>query len=79
MDSVKIDLFKVTNFPLEKTRKYSNLYKINITEILNTIQIDISKVTNCNLESNKLLSANITNKEEIKEQDFDKNFFFKRF
>ena len=41
MDSVKIDLFKVTNFPLEK---------------------------------DKLSSANITNKEKIKEQDFDKNF-----
>ena len=44
MDSVKIDLFKVTNFPLEK---------------------------------DKLSSANITNKEEIKEQDFDKKIFSK--
>ena len=31
-------------------------------------------MTNFPLEKDKLSSANITNKEEIKEQDFDKNF-----
>ena len=35
---------------------------------------DLFKVTNFPLEKDKLSSANITNKEEIKEQDFDKNF-----
>ena len=31
-------------------------------------------MTNFPLEKDKLSSANITNKEKIKEQDFDKNF-----
>ncbi len=60
---------------ISKTRKYSNLYTINIKEILNKVQIDISKLPICNLESANLAPANITNKEKIKEQDFDKNFF----
>ena len=34
-------------------------------------------MTNFPLEKDKLSSANITNKEEIKEQDFDKKIFSK--
>ena len=59
---------------ISKTRKFSNFYIINIKEILNKVQIDISKVTNYTSESINLIPANITNKEKIKEQDFDKNF-----
>ena len=59
---------------ISKTRKYSNLYTINIKQILDSVKIDLFKVTNFPLEKDKLSSANITNKEEIKEQDFDKNF-----
>lgn len=59
---------------ISKTRKFYNVYMINIKEILNKVQIDLSKVTNLHLERDKLSPANITNKEKIKEQDFDKNF-----
>ena len=55
-------------------RKYSNIYQINIELILKAIKFDDKKSSKSGLENLNLGTANITDKEYIKEQDFDKNF-----
>ena len=62
---------------IEKTRKFSNLYKLNIQKIFDIIKNGTLEVPNLDIESPKMGLSNITNKEQIKEQDFIKKNFDK--
>ncbi len=55
-------------------RKYSNIYKINTKVLFNALKFEDKKSPNLGLEDLNLGTANITDKEYIKEQQVKKNF-----